>query len=296
MGYLLALLTVFIWSTNILVAKDFASSLEPFNISFGRWVVATTILLIISHKDLWRQRHILLKHIKLISALALTGIILSNTLIYYAGETASPIDMGLLSITSPIFLVILSTIFLHIKLEKMQVLGIFVAIFGVIVIITNGKLSQLGTISFSVGDYYMLINSLLFASYSLLQYKRPANISQTTMLAATALVGVIIMLPFAFFYNASGHPIILNKDDVMLFLYLGIFNSVIAFLSWNTALAKLGNVKTSIIYYLMPIFSSIQAYYFLGDKITPSEIYGGLFVVIGVITISFTKRPKVPKT
>lgn len=46
---------------------------------------------------------LLLKSWKLVISLAVTGIVLDNTLIYYAGRTASAINMGLLDVTGPIF-------------------------------------------------------------------------------------------------------------------------------------------------------------------------------------------------
>jgi len=44
--------------------------------------------------------------------------------------------------------------------------------------------------------------------------------------------------------------------DYGVFVYLGIFNSVISYLCWNSALARIGNIKTSIIYYLLPMVVS----------------------------------------
>ena len=43
-----------------------------------------------------------------------------------------------------------------------------------------------------------MLNTFCFAVYSLLQAKRPQQISQPTLLAATAFTGVIIILPFLF--------------------------------------------------------------------------------------------------
>ena len=38
--------------------------------------------------------------------------------------------------------------------------------------------------------------------------------------------------------------------------------SVVAYLAWNSAVAKIGSVQTGIVYYTLPLFSGIEAYFF----------------------------------
>lgn len=106
--------------------------------------------------------------------------------------------MGLLDVTGPIFLVILSRIFLKTPISLQQILGLIIAVFGVIVIILQGDLTQLRHFKLVSGDLIMLFNTFCFAVYSLLQAKRPPQISQSAMLGATAVAGVIIIVPFLF--------------------------------------------------------------------------------------------------
>lgn len=291
-GYFYALAATFFWSFNLVIASYFADTLTPWEIAVGRWFVAAIILALAARKSLTENFTLFLENRWLVLWLALTGIVLDNTLIYYAGQTASAVDMGLLDVTGPIFLVILSRIFLKTQISKLQILGLTIAIFGVIVIILNGDLTQISHFKFVSGDFWMLLNTFCFAVYSLLQSKRPAELSQTAMLAATAIVGVIIMLPILFFSVPENKLLSLNMEEIEVILYLGVFNSVLAYLAWNTALNKIGNVKTGIIYYLLPIFSGIEAYYLLGEKIMVSEIYGGLLVIGGIALVSLHKQPK----
>ena len=129
----------------------------------------------------------------------------------------------------------------------------------------------------------MLINTFAFAVYSLLQIKRPQQISQSVMLTATAIVGTIIILPIMLLENTPNSLLQLNAEDLGVILYLGIFNSILAYLAWNISLAKIGNLKAGIIYYLLPIFSGIEAALILGEKIYPSEIAGGALIILGIM-------------
>ena len=291
-GYFYALTATFFWSFNIIIASYFAETLKPWEIAFGRWVVAAVILGIAARKGLRESFSLLLKNWPLVLWLALTGIVLDNTLIYYAGQTASAVDMGLLDVTGPIFLVILSRIFFKTPISGKQIAGLAIAVFGVIVIILNGDLTQIAQFNFVSGDFWMLVNTFCFAVYSLLQSKRPAQISQTVMLAATAIVGVAIIAPVLAVTVSETQLLSLNMKEIEVMIYLGLFNSILSYLAWNTALNKIGNVKTGIIYYLLPIFSGIEAYYMLGEQINTAEVYGGILVIGGIALGSMQKHQK----
>lgn len=289
-GYLLALTAIFFWSVNIIIASYFAASLAPFEIAFGRWFIACLILVPMAWKDLKRNWKLLWEKWPLVLTLALTGIVFDNTLIYYAGQTASAIDMGLLDVTGPIFLVVLSRIFLKTPISGQQILGLAIAVFGVIVIILQGDLTQLSKFKLVSGDFIMLLNTFMFAVYSLLQSKRPPQVTQGALLASTAVVGVIIIFPFMLMTVSAAKLLSLQPIDYGVFIYLGVCNSVISYLAWNTALAKIGNVKTSIIYYLLPLFSGIEAYLFLHEKLYWSQFVGGVLVIGGIALVSLAGR------
>ena len=290
MGYLYALTAVFFWSFNIIIASYFATSLAPLEIAFGRWLVAAFILLPLAWKNMYENRKWLIKHRFYVLWLAITGIVLENTLIYYAGRTAQAVDMGLLDVTGPIFLVVLSRIFLKTPMAIKQVLGMGIAIIGVLIIIVQGNLAYLINFKFVTGDFIMLINAFIFAIYSLLQARRPAFITQSGLLAPTVFLGVIMLGVLMLTDVSTTELSDFNREDFLVIVYLGICNSVISYLAWNTALAKIGNIKTSIIYYILPLFSGIEAYFILGEKIYISELVGGALVIGGIALVSLHKK------
>lgn len=82
----------------------------------------------------------------------------------------------------------------------------------------------------------------------------------------------------------------LTWKDYVIFVYLGVFNSVLAYLAWNSALARLGPTETGIIYYLQPVFSMIGAYIALSSPIYVAQIVGGLLVLSGVVIVGRFQR------
>jgi len=295
MGYVLALAAVFFWSWNIIIASSFAYVLAPLEIAFGRWLIAGFILVALSYKSLQNSFPLLKKHWLLITGMALTGIVFDNTLIYYAGETASAVNIGLLGIIGPVFLVVLSRIFLKTPITWLQALGMLIAIFGVIVIITKGNFSGLLNMGFAMGDFIAIVNTLCFAVYSFLQSLRPKDIPQQTMLAATAIIGTLLLFISMLMFVPILQLEKINLTDIGIICYLGIFNSVIAYMAWNTALAQIGNLRAGIIYYLLPIFSGLEAYFFLHEQIGFAQIAGGAIIILGIFIVSFSQKPTVSK-
>lgn len=281
-GYLFAFVAVFIWSFNVIVARYFANTLSPFEITWARWFFAGVVLLPFTYKSLWRQRHLLLSHWQLILGLSVTGIVMMNTLVYKAGHTATAVDMSLIGMLGPIILVILSRIFLKTRVSSTQIIGLTATVLGVMIIILHGNLADLNTFKFVQGDLWMLGTTFVFATYSLLQGMIRGQISPTTLLSATIIVGLAIVTPINFWH---GNPYAKQSLDLLdwgILLYVGVFNSVFAFLLWNISLAHLGGVKAGSLYYLLPLFSTVEAYFLLGEKLYIDQIYGGVLVLVGI--------------
>ncbi len=290
LGYLEAFTAVFFWSFNVVLASLFVTSLTPLEFAFGRWLIAAVVLLPLSFQGLKKNFSYLKSHFWYVFWLALTGIVLDNTLIYVAARTTNAIDMGLLNALGPVFLFLLSAVLLKTPVLKNQVIGTILALFGVVIIVTKGHPAGILDMNFSVGDMWMILNAFCFAVYSLLQKKRPAEVSQLTLLSASVFVGVILLFPFLWWNTSWGQIASLGKVEYSVLIYLGIFNSVIAYLTWNSALAKIGSVKTGIVYYLLPVLTMIEAALFLSEKITWAEAMGGLFVLIGIVIVGLKEK------
>lgn len=283
MGYILAVTAVYLWSLNLIIASYFADKLTPFEIAFGRWFIAAIVLLPFTIKSIIKHRHLLLKSWRYLLILSVSGIVLNNTLIYYAGETTSATDMSILGVTGPLFIVILSWIWKKTPVKIFQVIGLLSACIGVLLIITKGNIENIGKIKFVQGNFWMLINCFIFAVYSILQTYSPKQLSQAELLEVSAIIGTIILFPLMLYTTPSSQLTNLTHEDIKVIIYLGVANSVLAFLAWNIAINKIGSIKTGVIYYLMPLFGGIEAHHYLGEDLYMAELIGGLFILVGVI-------------
>jgi len=219
-----------------------------------------------------------------LSVTSLLGITIVNTLIYFAGQTTTAINLSLIAITFPIFIIILSRIFFKEKITIFKGIGIILVLTGVVLLITKGVLSSLLSISFAIGDFWMLLAAILFAIYSILVNQKPEKISIWAFQISLFILGIIFLFPFFVWEYATVPPLEFSLKTISSILYVGIFDSVIAAVLWNKAIIAVGPSKAGMVYYTLPIFSGILAYIFLSEAISWLHFYSIVLIFLGILT------------
>lgn len=283
LGYIFAALATLIWSGNFVVARGVVDTFPPVSLALFRWGVAVLIILPLTAPRLWRVRSIARKNLLYFAVVGFLGVTLFNTIVYISGHTTDTTNLSLIASSSPIFLIILSRIFLGERITISRLLGVSIAVLGLMILITEGKLKVLLGLSFNRGDLYMIIASMVFAVYSILVRKKPDGVDQLTFIAVFFVIGFLMLIPWAMFeWTYIGVPEV-DLSLALVFLYLGLGNSILAFLFWNKSLATIGPARTGLVYYTLPLFSGLEAYLILGEGVLYSDIVGGILIIVGII-------------
>ena len=293
-GYLFALGATAIWSGNFIVACCLSESVPPVTIAFWRWVVAVIAFLPFALKPLVSERQILLKNVHYLAITALLGVTVFNTLIYIAGHTTTALNLSLIAITFPIFIVILSRILYEELITANKLLGIVLVTCGVLLLITKGDLSVLTTITFTVGDFWMLLASLIFAVYSLLIKRKPKELSIWSFQLSTFSMGLLFLFPFFVWESTTTPQVHYTTTTILAILYVGIFASLTAFVFWNKAILTIGPSKAGLIYYTLPLFSGFLAYLLLKESIGVIHLISAVLIISGILTANHQTKKKEP--
>jgi len=196
------------------------------------------------------------------------------------------LNMSLISITFPIIIIVLSRVFFGERISAKRFAGILIVVAGVVFLLTGGRPSDLLDVEFAVGDLLMLVTAAIFASYSLLIRRRPASLSLTTFQFSTFVVGVVFLAPFFVWERAVSVPLVLDGLVISAVLYIGIFASLAAFVSWNKAIERIGAAKAGLVYYLMPVFSGLSAWLLLGEPLGIIHLVSMAIIVVGIFLAS----------
>jgi drug/metabolite transporter (DMT)-like permease len=75
---------------------------------FWRWTAC--VVLAFAIKSTFKNRNIIKQHIRFLAVTAVLGITIFATLIYFAGQTTSAVNLSLIAISIPLFIMVLSRI------------------------------------------------------------------------------------------------------------------------------------------------------------------------------------------
>ncbi|HPQ37620.1 MAG TPA: DMT family transporter [Synergistaceae bacterium] len=294
-GVLGALGATAIWSGNFIVARGLGSEVPPVQLAFWRWVVAVLVFLPFGLKTLWGERKILARHVPYLGTTAFLGITLFNTLIYIAGGSTSAMNLSLIAITFPVFILLFSRVFFGEPFPLSRLGGVGLVLLGVLLLLTRGNLSVLLQLTFARGDLWMLLASVIFAVYSLLLRRKPKEISIGSLQLATFLLGLLFLAP-AFFWERSAEPWSgWNASILGAILYVGICASFLAFLLWNKAITSIGPARAGIIYYTLPLFSAFLAWFFLGEAVGRVHLCSAPLILGGILLANGKGGVKKPR-
>ncbi|EMN7355316.1 DMT family transporter [Vibrio parahaemolyticus] len=288
MVYLLPFFTVMIWGGNSIVNKMAASTIEPSAMSFYRWFVAMVLLTPFCLPAVIKQRHVIRPYLTKLAFLALLGMVLNQSLGYYAGLTTTASNMALITSLVPLISVFLSVPLLGKSVSMLSIVGGVISLGGLAFMLGHGDVTYFLHQDMTQGDSLMLLAALVYAAYCVLlkRWKMPFN--SLTFVYMQGFFSVIMLTPLWL----SSEQLLPSQEALPLIAYAGIAASIFAPLMWVKAIDLIGADSSAMFMNLMPVVSVALASTLLGEEIHVYHIIGGLMVISGVILSQIKVRKK----
>lgn len=287
-GYVCALLATVIWSGNFIIARGLSEALPPVTLAALRWGVACAALLPFTALRVWRARQIVRARFVHLAAVALVSVTVFNTMIYEAGRTTNALNLSLIAASTPVFIILLSRVFLGEAITRNRLIGLIAAVSGIVLLVTRGDLSVLLALTFREGDLWMLGAAILWAVYSIMIRRKPGDVDPLVFLSVTFALGFLPLIPAALLEQQHCAPWSLTPGIAGAVLYIGVGASLAAYFLWARAVAILGPSRPGMVYYSLPVFCAVEALLFLGESVTWA--HGASFaLILGGILVA-TKR------
>ncbi|EHH2568703.1 DMT family transporter [Vibrio parahaemolyticus] len=288
MVYLLPFFTVMIWGGNSIVNKMAASTIEPSAMSFYRWFVAMVLLTPFCLPAVIKKRHVIRPYLTKLAFLALLGMVLNQSLGYYAGLTTTASNMALITSLVPLISVFLSVPLLGKSVSMLSIVGGVISLGGLAFMLGHGDVTYFLHQDMTQGDSLMLLAALVYAAYCVLlkRWKMPFN--SLTLVYMQGFFSVIMLTPLWL----SSEQLLPSQEALPLIAYAGIAASIFAPLMWVKAIDLIGADSSAMFMNLMPVVSVALASTLLGEEIHVYHIIGGLMVISGVILSQIKVRKK----
>jgi drug/metabolite transporter (DMT)-like permease len=157
------------------------------------------------------------------------------------------------------------------------------------VLITRGDLAGVLAAGFNVGDLVMLVAVVVWAVYSLLLRRRPADLSPTVALVASIVPALPVLLLFTLIAGPTV-AMTVSPSLILAIAYIAVFATVLSFMFWSYGVAEMGPSRAGQFIHLMPVFGAALAFVFLGEPLSTAQVAGAALVFAGLVLIE-DRRP-----
>lgn len=280
--YLLLLLQQIVASSTHIFAKNLTYTLHPAVVVLYRGAFA---LLAYAVWLVFRRKSVLRIEVKDMIPLLLLGLINipMNQLMFVWGlkYTTAP-NAALAYALSPAFVLLLSWLFMGEKLSGNKAVGVVVAIVGSAIILNERGFDTRSELFF--GNIIELCASLSWALYTVFGRKVALKYGAVYTTALSMFIGFFLYLPlYSVLPVQHVAPQVLNAEQWMGLLYLGVMTSGVGFALWYYLLTKLEAGKVAVFNNLQPVLTTLIAVIYFRQYPSPMFILGGLIVLVGVI-------------
>ncbi|ADZ92478.1 DMT family transporter [Marinomonas mediterranea] len=283
-AYIFPLLSIVFWSGNYVLGRiTLNQGMDPYTMSFLRWLLACAFLLPFTYKAILRERQIIKDCLPLLILMGGLGVCNYNLFLYIALTTTTVTNAVLLNSLMPILIMLVARILLGSRTSPLQNLGIAISTIGAAVIVSRGSIDTLLHLTITHGDMWVVAAVSSWALYSVLLSKRPKAMSLYAFFSVTAIIGTLIQAPI---YLAFGtHSVAeLTANNWLVLLYMASFASIAAFICWNKGIEKIGPASAGHFIHLMPIFSVALSIPLLGETLETFHLLGVIFILSGILT------------
>ena len=262
------------------IAKVGLAAIEPFTFAFFRYLLSAIVLLSI----------VKLKHYavpvdrKDYPRILLMGLLIVpfNQTGFLLGQSMTAAGHGaFLFATTPVWVFLLALIHLREKATWMRLVGIVLAVAGVLVIMSSGAI-KVGT-EYLWGDMIIVVAVIAWAYYTILGKPLVRKYGALRMTAYSLAFGSALYFPFGLY-----RAVIFDYSQATPFawfavVYMALGLSVVVYVIWYWLLKYMDASRAAVFQNVQPIIASAVAYVFLAEPLGTGFVVGGTVVIAGVL-------------
>jgi drug/metabolite transporter (DMT)-like permease len=225
----------------------------------------------------------------LVIFLAFIGYYLSSFLDFWGLQYISAALERLILFTNPTFVVLLSAMFLAVKITRRVALALVVSYIGLVLAYWHDLRITDDTNALIMGTLLVLGAALTYAIYLLLGGQLTRRIGSARFTSYMMLLATVFVLA-QFFAMRPLSALDLPMQIYTYSLCLAIFSTVVPVWMMAEALKRLGANDASMIGSVGPIVTIGLGVVFLGETVSALQMIGASLVLLGVSLISFKRK------
>jgi len=286
-AYLLLALTTLMWSGNAVAGRLAVGEISPMALTCLRWVIVVSILATFMRRQVVAEWPLLKPHLWRIVGMGALGFTGFNALFYEAAHHTSAVNLTIVQGAIPVFVILGALLVFKTQVRLLQIFGMTATVVGVVAVATKGDWEALRTLTFNIGDIYILIACLLYACYTLALRNRP-KVPGLVFFTMLALVAFVSSLPLLAYEIAAGTVKWPTPTGWLVLLYVGIFPSLLSQVFFMRGVELIGPGRAGLFVNLVPVFGAVLAVLTLGEPFATYHAVA-LALVLGGIWLAERK-------
>ncbi|HNT26672.1 MAG TPA: EamA family transporter [bacterium] len=276
--------TLLIFSSMEVVSKPLMPFVDPFQLTFHRFLVGLIFLFLFlvargrCHDLIRIGRHDML----LLAFLGFLNTFFAMSMLQAAVKNSTAATAATVICANPLFVYLFSLVTGDESFSWRRIAGIVAGMIGIALVMFDQGLR------FDVGVLYALAAAAAFALYTLLNKPVARRIGSLPVNIVSFSFGILLSAVYLLVTGVGVlPPLEVTNEPARLaaFLYLGVVVSGIGYVTFVKTIRALTPVAASVIFIVKPALATLFAVMFLGERLSALFWPGLLFVVLGGLLI-----------
>lgn len=281
-AFLALLAASIIWGIAPPVIKYTLGYISPFSFLFYRFLLSFAIVIVPFALRLNKIR----PKIQDWRTYFLLGVLcapLNLGFLFLGIQRTTAIDASLISIISPILIILGGAFFLKEQISQNEKIGILLALLGTVLTIIQPLLETKNSTRLNniEGNFLVLLGTFAWVAFTLLA-KKNKRLDPFLLTGFSFLIGLVFTFPVFILEKTT-----LNVIALPGIIFMAVFSSVLAYFFYVFGLSKIEASEATVFTYLQPLFAVPISVIFLKEVLTLPFIFGAIFITLGVFICEF---------
>jgi drug/metabolite transporter (DMT)-like permease len=281
-GLFAGLAAAAIWGAMYVVSKVVMEVIPPFTLITLRLVLGSlTLWLIIAFQGgigFTRRQYLQ------VVAVGWIGYGVSIGFQFVGTKLSTASNGALVTSATPAFVLLFGAWILGERITKRRLAALGLATVGVIVVI-DPRTASLSSEMFW-GNLSLVAAAITWALYSVLIRKVTRDLDTLRVSLVAFWGGFFVAIPMGVWEANTIGVGEITPGLIAGVLFLGIISTALAMYLWNTAFALLEAGVASLTFFAQPVVGTALGAYFLGERLTPLFLVGGVLIGLGIYLAS----------
>lgn len=291
--YLLLILAPLFWGGNVVAAKLVVGEIDPFLLLAARCVGATLFIMPFAWPFLRRDWPVIRRTWPLVMGYGALGYALYNVLLYVGLTTTTAVNSSIETGALPMMILAANFIVFRVRATWLQILGVLIAISGVMLTATHGNPARLLTLDINVGDGFVLLACLTYTAYTLALRFRPQVHMMSFMAVAfmgAAITGLVMLQLFGPGLTSFATIPAMSPRVWAVLAYVMIFPSMFSQVAYARGVELVGPNRAAPSHNLIPVFGALGSVLILGERLELYHYLAATIIIGGIVLAEWAAR------